>query len=484
MTWESAVDLADALRTGQSSALEVMDETYDRIEAVNPRLNAIVNLLPRSEALALAGAADRVPPADRGALHGIPMAIKDLGDAAGFPTTRGFVPFRDRVATADGPMPARLRAAGALFIGKTNTPEFGLGSHTFNSLFGATLNPYDPARTPGGSSGGAAVAVATGMLPVADGSDMGGSLRNPASFCNVVGLRPSIGRVPLDGVAAWFARIATGGPIGRTVSDTALLFSVQAGPDPRDPLTLPEPGSTFRQLMSREPAAQDSDRPRRIAYSPNLHGLPVASEVAEVIAEAPAVFEELGWTVDEAAPDLSRAMEVFKVQRAAGLSNLGRTLDEAVPDWRSHAKETAIWNIDQGLALTAEEIMRSELGRAQIYTEVAEFFETYDALILPAAQVAPFPVETDWIREINGVELPTYLDWMTVCCAISVTGLPAISVPAGFTSTGLPVGLQIVGKPRGDLELLRIAYAFEQATQHHLRQPPIHAERGSAGRDL
>ena len=472
--WDSATDLADSLQTGKLSAVEVMEESYDRIDAVNPRLNAIVSLLSRADALALAAEADRVPMADRGVLHGVPMAVKDLSDAAGFPSTSGFVPYRDRVAAVDGRMPARLRAAGALFIGKTNTPEFGLGSNTFNSLFGATLNPYDVTRTPGGSSGGAAVTVATGMLAVADGSDMGGSLRNPASFCNVVGLRPSIGRVPPRGAANWLGRISTGGPIGRTVADTALLFSVQAGPDSIDPLTLPEPGSTFREIASGG-VGSDDERPGRIAYSPNLDGLPVEAEVAEVISRAPAVFEGLGWTVDEAAPDLSRAMEVFQVQRAAGLSNLGRTLDETVPDWRSHAKETAVWNIERGFALTSEEIMRSELLRAQIYAEVAEFFETYDALILPAAQVAPFSIDTEWIGEINGVELPTYIDWMTVCCAISVTGLPAISVPAGFTSAGLPVGLQIVGKPQGDLELLRIAQAFEQATMHHQRLPAVHA---------
>lgn len=470
MTWETAVELTEALRSGRVSAVEVMEETYDRIEAVNPRLNAIVNLLPRPDAVALAAAADRVAPAERGLLHGVPMAIKDLEDAAGFPTTRGFVPFRDRVAASDGAMSARLRAAGALFIGKTNTPEFGLGSQTFNSLFGTTLNPYDPARTPGGSSGGAAVAVASGMLAVADGSDLGGSLRNPASFCNVVGLRPSIGRVPARGAPAWFGRISTSGPMGRTVADTALLFSVQAGPDPRDPLTLPEPGSTFRAIEAPAGGA-----PRRIAYSPNLHGLPIAPEVAAVIAAAPAVFAGLGWEVEEAAPDLSRAMEVFQTQRAAVLSNLGRTLDATVPDWRAHAKDTAVWNIERGLALTAEEVLRSETLRAEIYSGVVEFFERYDALILPAAQVAPFPVETDWIREINGVEMETYLDWMTVCCAISVTGLPAISVPGGFTAEGLPVGLQIVGRPRGDLEVLRIALAFEQATEHCLRRPVVHA---------
>ncbi len=263
--------------------------------------------------------------------------------------------------------------------------------------------------------------------------------------------------------------------MGRTVADTALLFSVQAGPDELDPLTLSEAGATFRDAASEASVASLRDQPLRIAYSANLHGLPIAREVAEVIARAPAVFEELGWAVEEAAPDLSGAMEVFQTQRAATLSNLGRQLDTDVPDWRSHAKETAIWNIEQGFTLTSEAVMRSELARTQIYAEVAQFFDKYDALILPAAQVAPFPIETDWIREINGVELPTYLDWMTVCCAVSVTGLPAISVPGGFTSDGLPVGLQIVGKPRGDLKLLRIAAAFEAATEHHLREPGIHA---------
>jgi amidase len=475
MTWESAADLASELRSGRRSAVEVMEATYERIEAVNPRLNALVNLRPRADALALAVEADRVPSGARSALHGLPMAPKDLGDVVGFPTTQGFVPFRNRIAAADGRMQARLREAGALFIGKSNTPEFGLGSHTFNSLFGATLNPWNPERTPGGSSGGAAVALASGMLSLADGSDMGGSLRNPASFCNVVGLRPSIGRVQARGPATWFGRISTGGPMGRTVADTALLFSVQAGPDELDPLTLSEAGATFRDAASEASVASLRDQPLRIAYSANLHGLPIAREVAEVIARAPAVFEELGWAVEEAAPDLSGAMEVFQTQRAATLSNLGRQLDTDVPDWRSHAKETAIWNIEQGFTLTSEAVMRSELARTQIYAEVAQFFDKYDALILPAAQVAPFPIETDWIREINGVELPTYLDWMTVCCAVSVTGLPAISVPGGFTSDGLPVGLQIVGKPRGDLKLLRIAAAFEAATEHHLREPGIHA---------
>ncbi len=476
MTFEHAVDITRELRDGRRSPAGLMDETYDRIDELNPGLNAIVNQLPRDEALRLAAAAEGVPPADRGPLHGLPMAIKDLADARGFPTTRGFPPFQDRVAAADGPIAARLRRAGAIVIGKTNTPEFGLGSHTYNRLFGATRNPYDRGRTPGGSSGGAAAAVASGMLALADGSDMGGSLRNPASFCNVVGLRPSIGRVPATRPAGWFGRLSTAGPIGRTVADVALLLSVQAGPDHLDPLTQPEPGDLVATLDRDQAAGPGVGGPSgRIAYSPNLHGLPIAPEVARVIGRAPAVFTELGWSVEETAPDLSRAMEVFQVQRAAGLRALGRQLEESVPNWRSEAKETAVWNIDQGFHLTIEEVLASERLRADIYAHVADFFERFDALILPAAQVPPFPIETDWIREIDGQPLVTYLDWMTVCCAISVTGLPAVSVPAGFTPEGLPVGLQIVGRPRGDRALLQVAHAFEQATRHHLRRPPLAA---------
>ena len=469
MNWNSALALSTALRDGTFSSVDVMNETYDRIEKHKPQLNAIVNLLPREEALKLAHAADQIEPSERGDLHGIPMAVKDLNDVAGFPTTAGYIPYKDQIIEKDGPMAARLRQAGALFIGKTNTPELGLGSQTYNSVFGTTLNPYDQTRTPGGSSGGAAVAIVTEMLAIADGSDMGGSLRNPASFCNIVGMRPSIGRVPSGGHSTWFGRMSTAGPMARTVKDATYLLSVQAGPHSSDPLTLPESGTIFKDLLSQ--IEQEPSSPYRIAYSPNLHGLPIASEVSEVIAQAPAVFEDFGWEITETSPDLSKAMEVFQIQRAAGLANLGRTLDSKYTDWRTHTKDTALWNIDEGMKLSSQEILESEQLRAEIYANVAAFFETYDALILPAAQVAPFDIETQWIEEIEGVKFPTYLDWMTVCCAISITSLPTISVPGGFTTSGLPVGLQIVGKPKGDIELLKIAYAFEQATMHHLRKP-------------
>lgn len=470
MQWDSALTLCRDLQRGDVSAVEVMNEVYRRIATVNPQVNAIINLLPQEQALALAAEADAVALQDRGPLHGLPFATKDAVEVAGFPTTWGFVPWADNVARSDDAQAARLRAAGAVFIGRTNMPEFGLGSHTFNNLFGATNNPYDLSKTPGGSSGGAAVALATGMLPLADGSDMGGSLRNPASFCNVVGLRPSIGRTPNNRGFGWFARLGISGPMARTVADTALLFSVQAGPDRNDPLTLPEPGAYF--LDALQPL--DSLSGKRIAFCPTLHGLEIDPGVMSVMQDAARVCSDLGAHVEDAQPDLSQAMDVFQIQRAAGLATLGDALDRSIPDWRDHAKDTAVWNIDKGRELSAQDILNSELVRARLYAATAEFFDTYDAMLLPAAQVPPFDTRTDWVREINGVAMPTYIDWMEVCCAITVTGNPAISVPAGFTADGLPVGAQLVGRPRGDLELLRLAHTFEQATKHYQTTPPIH----------
>ena len=461
-----AVELRARLQRRDISARELMNATYDRIDALNPRLNALVNLLPRDQALTLADAADaKIARGESGALLGLPMAPKDAEDVQGFPTTLGFVPFKDRIAKQDGLMVTRLKAAGALMIGKSNMPEFGLGSHTFNRVFGHTFNPWNVSRTPGGSSGGAAVALATGMLPIADGSDMGGSLRNPASFCNVVGLRPSIGRVPDDvNPLGWFARISTKGPMGRTVADTALLLSVQAGANSGDPLSLTGPIGSYSHALTRDLTGM------RVAFSPDL-GLPVDPAVRKVLACVPDVMTSLGCHVDLTAPDFSGAMEIFNIQRAALLSVTGRAFERTLPNWREHAKDTVIWNIEQGLALTAEAIIASEVERTRLYRRIAKFFETYDALLLPAAQVPPFDAKLDWVHEVDGVPMPTYLDWMRVCCVVSVTGLPAISVPAGFTDNGLPVGVQIVGKPHGDLELLQIAQAVETATGRYLHHP-------------
>jgi amidase len=465
---QAALDTAGMIRRGDASAVEVMDAHYDRIEILNPQINALVNVLPREAALELARQADRARSRGEpcGPLHGLPMAVKDTHDAAGFPTTWGFVPWAERVARHDGAVAARQRAAGALFIAKSNVPEFALGSHTFNNLFGTTSNPYDLSRTAGGSSGGAAAALATGMLPLADGSDMGGSLRNPAGYCNVVGLRPSLGRVPADGPFGWFARLLTPGPMARNVPDAALLLSVQAGPNHDDPLSRPEPGRHFRDLPHADPATL------KIAWSADLGFAPVDAAMVRLLEAAAVVFEDLGCEVENACPDLRGGMSVFQTQRAASLAQTGRALDRSLPRWREHAKETMIWNVEQGYALTAEDLLRCEVERTAIYQRVGAFFAHHDALLLPSAQVPPFDKSLDWVREIDGRAMETYIDWMTICCAVTVTDLPAISVPGGFTDDGLPLGLQIVGRPHGDLDLLAIARLFEEATGHGQRRPP------------
>jgi amidase len=468
LAWTDAVTLAEAIRRREISAVELMRACYAQIEALNPSFNALVNVLPRREAVRLAKIADRQVSsgAPTGPLHGLPMAAKDNIDVIGFPTTAGFEPFAGRVARRDSLLAARQRQAGAIFIAKSNMPEFGLGSHTFNRLFGLTRNPWDPARTAGGSSGGAAVALATGMVPLADGSDMGGSLRNPAAFCNVVGLRPSLGRIPDPEACGWFVRLTTHGPLARTVRDAALLLSVQAGPDPADPLSLEAPAGAFADLDAAELAGL------RIAWSADLGHIPVDPTIAATVEVAAGTFGTLGCSVQPDAPDLRGAMGVFQVLRGAALAMRGRALDLEQPDWRRHAKATAIWNVDQGLALTATDLISAEQQRATLYRTVVQFFARYDALLLPATQVLPFPVDCEWVRSINGIEQTIYIDWMAICCVISVLGLPSISVPGGFTAEGLPIGLQIVGPPRADTRVLQIARAFEAATGFGNRRPP------------
>ncbi len=469
--YESAVQLRQMLRSHVISARELMQATYARIHRHNKALNALVNVLPEGDALALADAVDaRIARGEDAPLLGLPMAPKDAEGVAGFPTTFGFAPYRNRIAPADNLMVRRLREAGAIFIGKSNMPEFGLGSHTFNKLFGHTFNPWNPQKTPGGSSGGAAVALATGMLPIADGSDMGGSLRNPASFCNVVGLRPSMGRVPDDARAyGWFSRLDTLGPMGRTVDDVALLLSVQAGPDIADPRGLSEPGNTFANVVER------GFKGARVAFSADL-GLPIDPAVRQVMETVPDTLRALGCQVEDVTKDvadiLAGAMDVFATQRGAHLASLGRALEASLPDWRNHAKDTAIWNIELGLSLSADAVLRSEIERTRIYRSLVRYLQDYEALFIPAAQVPPFDATLDWVHVIDGQPMPTYLDWMRVCCMLSITDLPAISVPAGFTSDLLPVGVQIIGRPGGDRSLLSLAKAFETSQPLHRNHPP------------
>jgi amidase len=457
--------LAGMIRDRDVSVQEVMEAHLARIEQVNSKVNAIITLIP-DEALRQARLADAALARGEnpGPLFGLPIAHKDLTLTKGIRTTFGSPLMKDFVPEQDQLIIERLKRAGAISIGKTNTPEFGAGSQTYNEVFGETLNPYDLTRTCGGSSGGAAVALACGMMPLADGSDMGGSLRNPASFCNVVGFRPSPGRVPVwPTPAAWFA-YAVDGPMARTVEDVSLMLSAIAGPDPRSPISIDEPGSLFSRPLGRD------FKGTRIAWGRDLNGLPVDPRVTEAIDSQRHIFESLGCMTDDAEPDFTDADEVFKAWRAWYVELSVAPLTEAQ---KKGLKETIIWNAGQGQRLSGPDLGRIEMKRTQLYHRVREFMETYEFLILPVSQVPPFDVKERWVKEINGVKMETYIDWMKSCYFITTVGLPAVSVPCGFTPEGLPVGVQIVGRHQDDFGVLQLAYAFQQATEFHKQRPPI-----------
>ncbi|HEY1909828.1 MAG TPA: amidase [Vicinamibacterales bacterium] len=452
---QSAVDLARLLRTKKVSAREVVDAHLAQIERVNPGVNAIVTLVAE-QAVAQAAAADEalVRGEPVGPLHGLPIAHKDLQPTKGIRTTFGSPIYADFVPTEDSLLVARLRDAGAICVGKTNTPEFGAGSQTFNQVFGATLNPYDHTKTCGGSSGGAAVALACRMLPIADGSDMGGSLRNPASFCGVVGMRPSPGRVPVwPAVNAW-STLSVDGPMARSVADVALFLSALAGPDPRSPISQSEPGSRFAAPLDRDMNGV------RVAWWRDLGGAPVDRRVREIVDAQRRVFESLGCLVDEQEPDFADFDEVFRVVRGqAFLAGVA----PRIKGRHDQVKETVLWEIERGGHQPATAIMWAETKRTELYHRMRRFMERYDFFILPTVQVPPFDVTEHYPKAIEGHTLETYIDWMKSCYFISVVGNPAISVPCGFTPEGLPVGLQIVGRHRDDWGLLQIAHAFEGA---------------------
>ena len=461
----TATELARRIRARDVSCVEVMEAHLEQIAKVNPAVNAIVTLLP-DQAMDRAQDADDMLARgdDTGLLHGLPIAHKDLVSTKGIRTTFGSPIFADHVPEEDALIIERLRAAGALTIGKTNTPEFGAGSQTFNNVFGATLNPYDVTKTCGGSSGGAAVALACGMLPIADGSDTGGSLRNPANFCNVVGFRTSPGRVPAwPSEVGWFP-ISVQGPMARTVADTALMLSTIAGPDPRSSISITEPGARFREPLERD------FRGVRIAWSRDLGGLPVDPRVTAVIDSQRGVFQDLGCVVEDAEPDFCDADECFRVWRAWQFETKFAHL---LGEHRDQIKDTVIWDTEQGMRLTGPQIGRAEMKRTALYHRVREFMEQFEYLIAPVNQVLPFDVSQQYITEINGVRMETYFDWMKSCYYITVTGHPAISVPCGFTSDRLPVGVQIVGRHQCDFEVLQLANAFEAATSFRKQRPPI-----------
>ena len=463
----SAVEMARMIRERQVSAREVMEAHLAQIEKLNPKVNAVVTLAAE-QALEEAGRADeelaRGEP--RGVLHGLPVGIKDLDLTGGMRTTFGSPIYKDFVPERDELMVERYRAAGAIVVGKTNTPEFGAGSQTFNEVFGETLNPYDLSKTCGGSSGGSAVALASRMLPLASGGDLGGSLRNPGNFCNVVGFRPSPGRVPAwPALQGWWT-LSVKGPLGRTVEDVALQLTALAGPDDRSPISIREPGEMFAQPLQRK------FKGTRVAWSRDLGRYPVEPEVSAVIDGRRSLFQELGCEIHDDHPDFRDADEIFQVLRAHSYAaRFGETLNKH----RKLLKDTVIWNAEKGLRQDGPTVARAEVARTELYHRVRAFFENYAFLVLPVSPVPPFPIEQRYITEINGQKLETYIDWMALCYAITITGHPAVSVPCGFTSGGLPVGVQIVGRYNRDFELLQFARAFEEVTRCADTLPPLAA---------
>ncbi|HVY07299.1 MAG TPA: amidase [Burkholderiales bacterium] len=460
-----AHELARRVRARELSAVEVMDAHIARIERVNPAVNAVVTFLPelgRAGARAVDEAIARGE--DPGPLAGLPVAHKDLTPAKGIRTTFGSPIFKDFVPEADAIIVERLKKAGAITIGKTNTPEFGAGSQTFNTVFGATRNPYDLGKTCGGSSGGAAVALACGLLPIADGSDMGGSLRNPASFCNVVGLRPSTGRVPnWPSISGW-SSMSVVGPMARTARDVALMMSVISGPDARSPISLQEPGRVFCRPLER------SMKGVRVAWSRDLGGLPVEPEILRLMDAQRETFTDLGCVVEDATPDLRDADEIFSVVRAWNFEmSFGHLLEAR----RAQMKDTVVWNIEEGRKLTGPQLGAAEIKRTQLFERMRGFMEKYDFLVAPVSQVLPFDVDVPYPMQIDGKPLETYIDWMRSCYYVTVTGAPALSVPAGFSAAGLPVGLQIVGRHQDDFGVLQMAHAFEQATGFWKNHPAV-----------
>ena len=465
LTDAAATDLSAALRDRQISARELMEAVLDRIDATNPAINAIVTLRPRDALLAEAEAMDAAP--HPGPLAGLPIAVKDLVATKDMRTTYGSPVFADHVPAKDDLVAARLRAAGAILIGKTNTPEWGHGSHSFNPVFGATRNPYDSTRTAGGSSGGAAAALAARMLPLADGSDMMGSLRNPAAFCNVYGFRPSWGLVPPDaGGDTFLSTLATEGPMARSPGDVALLLSALAGPNPEVPF-----GRASEDFTAR---FGEGLRDKRIGWLADWGGA-YATEpgILETVETALKVFEALGAIVEpvQAPFPAEKLWSSWITLRAALNAGAKREL-AADPAKRALTKPESLWEIEQGQGLSAQAVYEASKTRSLWYRRAARLFETYDALALPSAQVWPFPADWRWPEEVAGRKMDTYHRWMEIVVPVSLAGLPCLGMPAGFSQSGLPMGMQLFGPTGSDAALLAMGDAYHQATDWPNARPP------------
>ncbi len=457
--------MARLIRTKKLSAREALAAHLEQIERVNPKVNAIVTLAAEMAAEAAAKADEmQAHKEPLGPLHGLPVAHKDLLETRGIRTTFGSPLYQDYIPTEDDVVVDRMRRAGAITIGKTNTPEFGSGSQTFNQVFGATRNPYDLTKTCGGSSGGAAVALACGLAPIATGTDTGGSLRNPAAFCNVVGFRPSIGRVPNPKAALAWSTLSTSGCLGRSVADLALALSTIAGPDSGAPLSIDEPGELFARPLGR------GFKGVRVAWFKDLGGAPFDPRVREVVDGHRRTFESLGCIVEQDEPDFAAAEIAFRTLRAW---NSASTYGARLKQHPDAFKDTLKGEIEHGLRLTGADLARAETAHGQLWRRFQAFLEKYEYFVLPTTQLPPFDVNMPYPTEIAGVQFDNYIDWMKSCWYISATGNPACSVPGGFTPEGLPVGVQIVGRDKEDFRVLQMAYAFEEATGFGKARPVI-----------
>jgi amidase len=461
LTARAAVAL---LKKGEVSPLDLIEVAAKRIAATDHPLNAMPTLcLDRARDHARRMMAGKAP-RGRGAaaLHGLPIAVKDLDAVAGVRTTQGSPIYADVVPERSDIMVEMLEANGAIVVGKSNTPEFGAGAQTYNQVFGVTGNPWDLSKTCAGSSGGSAAALAAGQVWLATGSDLGGSLRTPASFCGVVGFRPSPGRVPTGPEGTPFGMMSVAGPMARNVGDCALMLDAMVGEVPEDPRSLPRPAISFQAAVAK------ARPPRRVAFSPDLGFLPIDPEVRRVCAEASRHFEAMGAKLDAACPDFSGADTIFQTLRAAGFA-MGMAAEYA--NHRDKLKPEIIWNIEKGLKLSVEDIGRAERERGALFHRVFAFFKTYDLLVTPAAMVPPFDKTIPWVTEVDGRRFDNYVDWLILPGAITLAGCPAIAVPCGFTATGLPIGLQIVGPPRAEARVLAAARLFEDATRLAERVP-------------
>jgi amidase len=448
---ETACAVVAKLNSGEVTPLDLLDVLERRIAEVDGQVNALPTLCfdrARSHAKTLM----KKPVGDRGLLAGMPLPIKDLFDVEGVLNTQGSPIFKDRISTRSDLVVEHLEGNGAVVYAKSNTPEFGAGANTFNEVFGATRNPWDLSRSAAGSSGGAAVALATGMAWLAHGTDMGGSLRNPASFCGIVGMRPSIGRVAHTPSAKIDRNLTVHGPMARNVKDLALLLDAMSGEHPADPLSLPALPISFLS------AARSGKKPKRIAYSPDLGITPVDPEVAAITRKAAFRLEQAGAIVEEAHPDLHEAHECFQVLRAFDFAVTKAAL---LRSNRDQLKPEVIWNIEEGLKLKVEQLERAEAQRVAMTARTIEFFKTYDLLLAPATIVAPFPVENRYVAECAGHKFENYVEWLAIVYAITLACCPALSLPCGFTASGLPVGLQMVAPPRGEAQLLAGAKVLE-----------------------